>query len=140
VTPDIETAVATSPVARLATIGSDGAPDVVPITFAIDGDVLYTAVDHKPKRTRRLQRLTNIERDPRVTVLVDHYDDDWTTLWWYRLRGEASVVTAGPDFDAGVTALREKYQHYRERPPAGPVVVVRITNRRAWTAGTMSDA
>ena len=64
----------------------------MPICFALDGDTLYTAVDEKPKRTRRLARLDDIERDPRVEVVIDHYDDDWTRLWWVRLRGRARVV------------------------------------------------
>ena len=72
------------PVARLATIRPDGSPRVVPICFALDGDTLYTAVDEKPKRTRQLARLDDIERDPRVEVVIDHYDDDWTQLWWVR--------------------------------------------------------
>lgn len=121
-------------VARLATIGASGAPDLVPVTFAIAGGLLYSAVDHKPKRTTRLRRLVNIERDPRVTILIDHYEDDWTRLWWVRLRGEARVVDAGAVFDAGVAALVAKYPQYRERPPAGPVIVVSITERTEWTA------
>lgn len=133
-TEDIERAAATVPVARLATIGPGGAPDLVPITFALEGDVVYTAIDHKPKRTRELRRLANIARDPRVTVLIDHYDDDWTALWWCRLRGKGSVVYAGPEFDAGINALQAKYDQYRGRLPDGPVISIRITERRTWTA------
>ncbi len=106
------------PVARLATIRPDGSPRVVPICFALEGDVLYTAVDEKPKRTRRLARLADIERDPRVEVVIDHYDDNWAQLWWVRLRGRARVV----DHDErGLELLTAKYPQYRERPPQGPV-------------------
>ena len=58
----------------------------------VEGDTLYSAVDEKPKRTHRLQRLRNIEVNPRVEVLIDHYDDDWSRLWWVRLRGSARIV------------------------------------------------
>ena len=69
---------AESPVAMLATVGSDGAPHVVPVVFAVHNDVVYTAVDAKRKTTQRLRRLANIEGNPKVSMLVDHYDDDWT--------------------------------------------------------------
>jgi PPOX class probable F420-dependent enzyme len=100
----------------------------------MDGDVLYTAVDHKPKRTRELRRLANIRNDPRVGVLVDRYDDDWSKLWWCRLRGEAEVVTDGPEFDRGVEALTEKYDHYRRTRVRGPVIVIRISEWTGWAA------
>lgn len=131
---DIHQRIVEARVARLATIGPSGAPDVVPITFAYDDDVLYTAVDQKPKVTRDLQRLANIRRDPRVTVLVDHYDDDWDRLWWCRLRGEAAVVDSGPDFEKGLALLTKKYEQYDGTPPSGPMVVIRVTDRRTWTA------
>ena len=117
------------PVARLATIRPDGSPRVVPICFALEGDVLYTAVDEKPKRTRLLARLADIERDPRVEVVIDHYDDDWSRLWWVRLHGSARVV----DYDErGLELLTAKYPQYRERPPQGPFVVIEVDERAEW--------
>src|SRR5260221_14749245 len=80
--------------ARLATVSADGRPHVVPIVFALDGDTLYFAVDSKPKRTTHLQRLKNIAANPAVSVLADHYDDDWTRLWGVRADGTAPVGTA----------------------------------------------
>jgi len=118
------------PVARLATVGREGRPHVVPICFAIEGDMLYTAVDDKPKRTRRLRRLENIEADPRVEVLIDHYEDDWSRLWWVRLRGTARIV----DDPRALQLLAAKYPQYRERPPAGPVIAVSIEERSEWTS------
>jgi PPOX class probable F420-dependent enzyme len=118
------------PVARLATVGREGRPHVVPICFAIEGDMLYTAVDEKPKRTRRLRRLENIEADPRVEVLIDHYEDDWSRLWWVRLRGTARIV----DDPHALELLAAKYPQYRERPPAGPVIAVSIDERSEWTS------
>jgi PPOX class probable F420-dependent enzyme len=108
----------------------------VPITFALVGpDVLVTAIDHKPKSTRRLQRLANIERDPRVTVLVDEYDDtDWGALWWVRARGRGRVVETGPELVRAVDALVSRYPQYVEHRPAGPAIVVEITGWTAWAA------
>lgn len=118
-------------VARLATLGTDGRPHVVPICFALDGDTLYTAVDAKPKSTRALRRLANIESDPRVEIVIDHYDEDWSKLWWVRLSGRARVI----DHDArGLELLQAKYPQYRDDPPAGPFVVVAIQARTAWQA------
>src|ERR1044071_6131752 len=82
---------ADAPSAVLATIDPGGAPHLVPVVFAVSGDTIYTAVDAKRKTTQRLRRLANIEADPRVTLLVDHYADDWTQLWWARADGEATV-------------------------------------------------
>jgi PPOX class probable F420-dependent enzyme len=116
-------------VARLATVGRDGRPHLVPICFVLEGDTLYTAIDEKPKRTRRLRRLENIEANPRVEVLIDHYEDDWSRLWWVRLRGAARIV----DDPRAVHLLAAKYPQYRERPPAGPVIAVSIEERSEWT-------
>jgi PPOX class probable F420-dependent enzyme len=119
-----------APVARLATVDANGRPHVVPICFVLEGDILYTAVDEKPKRSRRLKRLANIEADPHVEVVIDHYEDDWSRLWWVRLRGVARIVE-----DAhAVELLAAKYPQYREQPPAGPVIAVTVEERSEWTA------
>jgi PPOX class probable F420-dependent enzyme len=117
------------PVARLATVDPDGLPHVVPICFVIDGSTLYTAVDEKPKRTRRLKRLDNIEANPQVEVVIDHYEDDWSKLWWVRLRGRARVV----DDPRAVDLLRAKYMQYREAA-LGPVIAIEIEERSEWTS------
>ena len=92
---DAEARFAQSPVARLATVGADGRPHLVPVVFAVHEQVIYTAVDAKPKTTQRLRRLTNIERNPQVSLLVDHYDQDWTQLWWVRADGDAAIHREG---------------------------------------------
>ena len=119
-----------APVARLATVDENGRPHVVPICFVLEGDTLYTAVDEKPKRSRRLKRLANIEADPRVEVVIDHYEDDWSRLWWVRLRGVARIV----EDPHAVELLAAKYPQYRAHPPSGPVVAVTIEERIEWTA------
>ena len=121
---------ADAPVARLATVGRDGRPHVVPICFVLDGSTLYTAVDEKPKRTRRLRRLENIEANPAVEVVIDHYEDDWSKLWWVRLRGTARIV----EDPRAVELLAVKYPQYREQPPAGPLIAIEIEERSEWTS------
>lgn len=126
-------------VARLATVRPDGAPHVVPVTFALVGDDIVTAVGHKPKRTRDLQRLRNVAADPRVAVLLDHYDDDWRRLWWARADGTARVVPAA-DAPEALEALALRYRQYADRPPDGPVVVVAVDRWRGWSADQPSSS
>ena len=118
-------------VARLATVDEQGRPHVVPICFVLDGDTLYIAVDEKPKRTRALKRLRNIQVNPHVEVLIDHYDEDWSQLWWVRLRGTAWVVETD---ERALRLLREKYPQYHRQAPQGPFIVVTIDERREWHA------
>jgi PPOX class probable F420-dependent enzyme len=121
-------------VARLATAGGDGAPHLVPVVFAVTGDRVVTAIDHKPKTTAGLRRLRNIRERPQVCLLADHYDEDWARLWWVRADGLARVVEEGPEREAALDALAAKYRHYRERRPAGPVIVVDVTRWTGWSA------
>jgi PPOX class probable F420-dependent enzyme len=102
--------------------------------FALVGDTLYSAVDAKPKRSRTLQRIENARRRPDVTVLVDHYDDDWTRLWWVRLRGRARVLDGGDEATRALAALVAKYEQYRETAPGLPVLAVDIDAWRGWGA------
>ena len=125
---------AARPVARLATVRPDGAPHLVPVVFATSGDTVWLAVDAKPKRTTRLQRLTNLRHDPRCALLADHYEEDWSRLWWVRADGVATVVDEpGPD-NPGVAALVERHPQYRVQPPAGPLVVVRVERWSGWSS------
>lgn len=121
-------------VARLATLGRNGRPHIVPITFAPADGAVYFAVDHKPKRTADLQRLRNIEANPWVSVLFDHYDDDWSKLWWVRVEGRAHIAGEGADFENGIALLVKRYSQYRSTPPAGPVVAITIERMTGWSA------
>lgn len=121
-------------VARLATVDPAGRPHIVPITFALIEDLIVTAVDEKPKRTRRLQRLENVRTNPLVTVLVDHYDEDWSRLWWVRVRGDAEVHEEGPERDRALEALAAKYAAYREQPPEGPAIAIIAEEWLGWSA------
>ena len=140
-------------VAHLATIRPGGRPHLVPICFAIDGDLLPTmwggrpegpgggvrptlptlffAIDQKPKRTPDLQRLRNIAANSSVSILVDHYEDDWTKLWWIRLDGHAGEVT-GARRARGLELLEDRYLQYQTARPSGPVVAVQIGRTVSW--------
>jgi PPOX class probable F420-dependent enzyme len=129
--------VADWPVARLATVGPDGAPHLVPCCFALDGDVVYSAVDAiKPKRSLRLRRLDDVRANPAVCLLVDHYTDDWSQLWWVRLDGRGRVVEDGPERNRAIELLCAKYRQYQDHPPAGAVLALEITRWRAWSGAT----
>jgi PPOX class probable F420-dependent enzyme len=125
--------VAEARVGRLATTTAEDRPHVVPCCFALEHDVLCTAVDDvKAKATRALRRLDNVRRHPEVALLVDHYRDDWSALWWVRVDGTARVTDgASPEGRAALARLAAKYEQYRDRPPPGPVVLIEAT---AWTA------
>jgi PPOX class probable F420-dependent enzyme len=119
----------TARVARLATVDATGAPHLVPIVFAVTGDRIHTAVDAKPKRTRALRRLANIAAEPRVSVLADHYDDDWTQLWWVRADGTARVHDGSAE---ALAALTGRYPQYRGTPPPGPFIEITVRRWSSW--------
>lgn len=121
-------------VARLATADAAGRPHLVPIVFAVAGDTIYSAVDAKPKRSTALRRLANVRVNPAVALLVDHYDDDWTTLWWVRAEGRGWVLDP-QDAQArrGVELLARRYPQHRFQPPSGPVLAVEVERWSGWT-------
>lgn len=126
--------VAGARVARMATIDPDGRPHLVPLVFALDGETLYSSIDDKPKRTPRLRRLANLRANPDlVTVLVDHYVEEWPEVWWVRLRGTGRVLEEGPERDRGLALLAERYPQYRDMPPQGAVIALDITEWRGWS-------
>ncbi len=131
-------AFAASPVAVLTTVRPDGSPHVVPVVFAAPNhrnDLLYTAVDAKPKTTQRLQRLANIEANPAVSLLVDHYDDDWSQLWWVRADGVAAIHYGGVEMATGYALLRHKYAQYERLALDGPVVTIEVRRWASWHGG-----
>lgn len=114
----------------------------MPVCFVLLGDVVYHAIDEKPKRHRRLRRLDNIRATGRACLLVDEYDEDWSKLWWVRLDGHGWLVDDSAEETAVRAALADKYPQYLERPPGGPVVAVGVTRWSAWSAaeGTVDPA
>jgi PPOX class probable F420-dependent enzyme len=125
-----EQRLAAARVGRLATVTAAGEPHVVPVCFALQGDRIYTAVDAKPKSTRALKRLENVRASGRASLLVDHYEEDWTRLWWVRVDGTAEVVESEQALDA----LAAKYEQYRASRPAGPVIAIARLRWRTWVA------
>ncbi len=126
----------TARVGYLATTGANLQPHVVPVTFAVVGDRIVTAVDQKPKSTIALRRLQNIAENPLAAVLCDNYDEDWRRLWWVRADGAGRTTNDQASREMALTALASKYRQYRDDPPLGPVLVVTI---RSWTGWQYGD-
>jgi PPOX class probable F420-dependent enzyme len=131
---DMRSRVQGARVARLGTVGADRAPHLVPFCFVLTGDILYSAVDRKKKGSRRLRRLENISREPRVTVLVDHYEEDWTRLWWVSMSGRATELGPGAESDDAIRLLTSKYIQYVQMAPPGPVVRIQVERWSGWSA------
>ena len=129
---EARTRLADARVARLATAGNDGQPHLVPVTFAVDGELVYTAVDHKPKTTANLRRLRNIRENPRVALLADYYSEDWDALWWVRVDGRARIIEDEGGMRHQLDVLAERYEQYRRTRPAGPVIVIEAERWTGW--------
>jgi len=125
---------ASSQVAQLATVNADGIPHLVPIVFAVSRDVIYTAVDAKRKSSQRLRRMANIEANPAVSLIVDHYDEDWSQLWWVRADGVAQIHYSGEEMATGYFELRRKYVQYQRIALDGPVIAVTVNRWSGWQA------
>ena len=120
-------------VAHLATADANGRPHVVPVCFAYLNRHIYIAIDEKPKRSLRLKRLRNIEENPRVALVLDRYDEDWSRLAWVLVQGTAAVLDRGPEHGRALTALREKYPQYLEMALEGrPVISVTAERVSSW--------
>ena len=131
---------ATVPVIRLGTADAHGRPHVVVVTFAVQGDMVYSAVDQKPKSGTNLKRLRNVGENPQVTMLADEYSDDWERLWWARADGQAVVLTDQRQMAEPLRLLAERYWQYQEAPPTGPVLAVTVERWSGWSsAGAVSD-
>lgn len=123
-------------VARLATVDQAGHPHIVPVCFTIEGNRIVTAVDHKPKTTTALRRVTNIQANPAVSLLVDQYDEDWEQLWWVRTDGQAWIVPGDhPEFEKVIAPLHEKYRgQYGLHGLPGPAIVIDADRWVGWSA------
>jgi PPOX class probable F420-dependent enzyme len=121
-------------VGRLATAGPGGQPHVVPVCFVLDRETIYFAIDAKPKQTRALKRLRNIAANPAVAFLVDHYENDWTKLWWVRVDGRAVTVAPGAESERAIDLLAGRYEQYLRSRPDGPVVGIAIERWSGWSS------
>jgi PPOX class probable F420-dependent enzyme len=123
---------ATARVGHLATVRPEGGPHVVVCCFALSGDTAYSAVDEKPKSTRQLQRLRNLAAHPEASLLVDHYDDDWSALWWIRLDGTGRLLNRDDEYERAMKLLVDKYQQYEQQEPSGPLIAIDVDHWTAW--------
>lgn len=120
-------------VARLATVTQAGVPHIVPVCYAYHGGRFFIPIDEKPKTTTNLARLRNIVANPRIALLFDRYDDDWTRLAWVRADGEASVLDTGDAEPAALSALRLRYEQYRVMPLEQlPLIVIQPVSVSSW--------
>jgi PPOX class probable F420-dependent enzyme len=124
--------VADARVGRLATLTPEGRPHIVPCCFVLDDQTVYSAVDAKPKSTLALRRLENVRAHPSCSLLVDHYAEEWTDLWWVRVDGSGRVIERGDERERALDLLQAKYRQYRETPPPGAVVALDIERWRMW--------
>lgn len=132
---DVRAFIADARLGRLATADGTGQPLVVPICYAWDGEALVSAIDAKPKRAGDLKRVRNIRENPKVSVVIDHYDEDWRRLRWVIIQGLAEIITAGRDFSAGADLLLSKYPQYRGMGlsrDAGTMIKVRPGKVLQW--------
>jgi len=116
-------------IGHLATADGTGAPHLVPICFTYDGQAIYSAIDHKPKRRTgySMKRIRNIVENPRVAFLVHHYEEDWQQLYYVLIRGPASILESGPERQHALALLEDKYVQYQERHLAqGDGLVIKI--------------
>jgi PPOX class probable F420-dependent enzyme len=123
----------TARVARLGLLDTDDRPRVLPVTYALAGGALYSAIDRKPKRPGEPARLRFMRRRPEVALTVDHYDDDWTALAWVQVLGRVEILAAG-DEPAAMDALAAKYTQYRDDPPPGPLLKLVPERTLCWRA------
>jgi PPOX class probable F420-dependent enzyme len=124
-------------VGHLATAGESGSPHVVPVCFAFDGMAIYSVLDQKPKRAAltRLRRVRNIQANPQVSLVVDHYEEDWGRLWYILVTGEAGLLLGGVQQEAAIALLRHKYPQYREMDiDQNPVIKITPTKIVSWNA------
>jgi len=119
-------------IGHLATVSASGQPHVVPCCFVLSGETVYTAVDGKPKVTTALRRLRNIAEHAAVSMVVDHYDEDWSALWWVRVDGRAAVLGRGAASEGALGLLARKYHQYRRVPLLGPVIAIEVQRWRWW--------
>lgn len=113
----------------------------MPVCFAVSGDLVYSVIDEKPKRTTHLRRVRNIEERGRATLIVDHYEEDWSRLGWVMLRAEATILEGGAEHLAALELLRGRYAQYREMTlDEAPVLRLNVRRVNEWWAAAPAPA
>ncbi len=129
-------------VGHLATADESGVPHVIPVCFAVDGDHIYSVLDQKPKRTglTRLRRVRNILSNPQATLVADHYEEDWSRLWYVMISGRAELLLEGEERSAAILVLRAKYPQYRDMDiDENPVIKITVERVIAWGGSESSQ-
>ena len=137
--PHVREFVAAARLAHLATGDATGAPHNVPLCYWFDGEHIYFAIDEKPKRQTgmALKRMRNIAENPRVALVIDHYEEDWSQLAYVMIRGHARVVEDPEEYLAALRHLRDKYLLYRGMsmtPENNPIVKIEPEHVHVWGA------
>jgi coenzyme F420-0:L-glutamate ligase / coenzyme F420-1:gamma-L-glutamate ligase len=143
--PHVREFVTAARLAHLATADADGAPHNVPLCYWFDGERIYFAIDEKPKRHKglALKRMRNISENPRVAVVIDHYEEDWSQLAYVLIRGNAQVVDDPEEYLVAMRHLRDKYVQYRGMsltPEKNPIVKIEPESVHVWGARFMADS
>src|SRR3954470_9147864 len=128
----------TERVGRLGLVDDEGAPRVLPVTFAVADGVIWSTIDQKPKRSGEPARLRFLRRDPRAALTVDRYSDDWADLAWVQVLGGVRILDVS-EATAGLDALRSKYEQYRKEAPPGPVLALAPERYLWWRAADPPD-
>jgi PPOX class probable F420-dependent enzyme len=126
-------------VGHLATASESGVPHVIPVCFAFDGAAIYSVLDQKPKRAAltRLRRVRNIQANPRVSLVVDHYEEDWQRLWYILVTGEAVLLLDDDQRDAAIAILRRKYPQYQDMDiDQNPVIQITPGKVISWNSAS----
>ena len=126
-------------VATLGTIRAGGRLHLVPCVFALADPLIYIPVDAKPKRTRELLRLTNLEANPHAVILVHSWDEDWSRLWWVRLDGRARLLQSLSEMQNPRRLLLARYSQYTDPTELNPIIAVDIDSWKAWSSRQSSS-
>ena len=133
--PDVTRLIRSARTAHLATSDKSGQPHVIPICFVYDGKCFYSPIDEKPKRTvpSKLKRLKNIRENPKVALVIDHYDEDWRKLAYVLVFGKARILQSGEKHRNAVQLLRKKYPQYRSMAiDARPMIAITANRIVSW--------
>jgi PPOX class probable F420-dependent enzyme len=128
-----------SPVGHLSYLDERDRPRVLPVTYAVSGEAMWTAIDRKPKQAppERIARVRYLRRRPEAALCVDHYEDDWSRLAWVQAIGSVEVFEPGSPGDeerSALALLARKYPAYASDAPDGPLIAVRPDRLLCWRA------
>ena len=122
---------------HLATADAKGRPQVVPVCFVFDGQAIYSVLDAKPKTTplRQLRRVKNILANPQVSLVVDHYEENWDKLQYILVSGDAELLESDEKWVVAIAMLREKYPQYQAMDlDQSPVIKITPVRYSPWSS------